>query len=167
MKKLLLIISVLALAAFAANAQPYRLSEGAAYEPPFDKGGHGIALVVKPWISTHNFIDCSGTYYTDNAGFEFAGVYMWSLPVNFIKGLHIHIGPGAHFGLVTDGSGGYGEKKHSTFGLLADAGLEFVIPGTHLSLAADYRPHFNNATGGDGTIWFDYKRLRFGINLCF
>ncbi|MCQ2171358.1 MAG: hypothetical protein MJZ17_01180 [Bacteroidales bacterium] len=167
MKRLLSMISALALAALAANAQPYRLSEGVAYEPPFDKGGHGIAIVIKPWVSTHNFIDCSGCYYTDNAGFEFAGAYMWNLPVPILNGLNAHVGPGAHFSIVTDGSGFYGELKHVEYGIIADVGLEYVIPKTHLSLAFDYRPHFTRATKDGGRQFLDLRRIRIGINLCF
>lgn len=167
MKKLLSVISALALAALAANAQPYKLSEGVAFEPAADKDGCGIAIVVKPYTGTKNFVDCSGCYYFNNAGFEFAGVYMWDLPIPLINGLHAHVGPGAHLGFVTDGSGSYGELKHIEYGIVADLGFEYIIPKTPVSLAVDYRPHFTNATGGNGNLFFDLRRLRFGINLCF
>ena len=159
MKKTLILL-VLCLAAFSAQAQDYNWAIGAR------GGGSESGVTFKHILSDYNALemDVNFQYGRDRMAHStvFSLMYEWNRPI-ISDGFLFYYGLGAHVGAATmtkEGSNNYGAI---VLGALAVTGIEYKPYSIPIAFSLDYRPFLNVLPQPR----FFFANVGLGIKYCF
>lgn len=139
MKKLLLIVTVMAASYGVTNAQ----STGSDYTTALGLKFYPTGITLKSFIKPNRALEGIGYFYSD--GFRLTGLYEIHNDIEGVDGLKWYIGPGAHIGFWNDTwKNQYpGRNGSAAIGIDGVLGLDYKISGVPINISADWQPSFN------------------------
>ncbi len=152
MKKLMMILALVAVMALVAEAQDYRTGIGF-------RGGPSLGLTVKHFFTPDQAAEA--LLLSRWGGFHVTGLYQFHSRGFMIDGLHYYYGAGAHYGSFTGETGrkfySNPAKDYKVFGLDGILGVEYNFSGIPFNVSLDWKPDIN-FTGGE-LFWPDELAL--------
>lgn len=146
MKKILLVISFIALFIAASSGQNYLTGIGL-------RLGTFNGFTAKHFVGSNSAIE--GLLSFRWSGFVITGLYEFQQPVKNTKQLDWFIGGGAHIGFWNHNSYYWRPQDYdgayTAIGFDFIIGLEYTFRDPHISLSFDWKPSFNL---NDGYYWW-------------
>ena len=153
MKKIILVVVVLAM--FTISAKSQNLSQSYTTALGIKVWGDGAGISLKHFISTNRALE--GVAYFWNHGTRITGLYEFHFDIDNAPGLKWYIGPGAHIGFYNnDGyynNGNYNNNINinntgGTFvGIDGVLGLDYKFKGAPINLSLDWQPSIEFGDG--------------------
>lgn len=152
MKRIILVVLV-AVLAYGANAQDYKFAVGANLGP-------SMGVTMKYNFNRVSAVEMLLTYSLPDEGPNFVALYEYHVPLQ--DRFRMYMGGGLNMGALDVHKG----KKHShdaefAFGIDPIIGLEYNVASVPLSLAFDYKPVINFTT------YNQWQEVSFKIRFAF
>jgi hypothetical protein len=130
---ILLILVILSLSSFQANAQEYQTAIGAKF---YAGSGSVGGLNIRHSIAEHTALEGSLLFFSGGVGLE--GLYEYQGPINGAPGLQYFVGGGA---LLAIGSGRFNENS-TGFALRLTGGVDYRFSDVPIDLSLGFDPIF-------------------------
>lgn len=151
MKKIVVLLGLLALLTVSRTqaqsmGSEYRTAVGFKFWP----GG----ITIKHFIKDNAALEGIGYFWEH--GFRFTGLYEFHGDINGAPGLKWYVGPGAHFGVYSDGywrNDHYYDDGAASFGVDGVLGLDYKISGAPIALSLDINPYFEMLHHPYADVW--------------
>jgi hypothetical protein len=139
MKKILLLLSALAILQMSASAQ----AEGSSYQTAVGVKFYPGAISIKHFVEDNRAVEGLASFW--NYGFRVTGLYEIHGDINGAEGLKWYVGPGAHIGFYNDTWKTNFPSRSSGVAIGIDGvlGLDYKINSAPINISLDWQPSFN------------------------